>query len=105
MTSLTRVQSQASTPAPSAHSSRDDIDDSGSEFAAGDHPDGQGHHDSMNGDGVVENETLANVKRKRGGQKGKRKLRDMHLALDGPALIAFGESTICLRDRAQLTMK
>ena len=32
--------------------------------------------------------------RKRGGQRGKRKLKDMHLALDGSALLTLGMSSL-----------
>ena len=42
--------------------------------------------------GTVESTTSPGP-RKRGGQRGKRKLRDMYLALDGSALLALGESS------------
>lgn len=41
----------------------------------------------------VNDESMVGAKRKRGGQPGKRKLKDMYLALDGSALLALGEST------------
>lgn len=73
-------------------SSRDDIDDSGSEFSPGIPAEGQGSTELDKGDEIAGTQSPLDGKRKRGGQKGKRKLRDMYLALDGPALIAFGES-------------
>lgn len=63
-------------------SDEDDGLPAGSEYQASDT--GQGDP-SVNGNSTVE------VKRKRGGQRGKRKLKDMHLALDGSALLALGE--------------
>lgn len=65
--------------------------DSGSEFSP---EDDQEPSEREANDGDVRSETadIGDGRRRRGGQRGKRKLRDMHLALDGPALIALGES-------------
>jgi hypothetical protein len=41
--------------------------------------------------------------RKRGGQRGKRKLRDMYLALDGSALLTLGTLLPALSAGDQLT--
>ena len=52
---------------------------------------------ARNGDGNVndlESELEVEGPRKRGGQRGKRKLKDMHLALDGSALLTLGMSSL-----------
>jgi hypothetical protein len=75
-------------------------DDPGSEYSAA-----QAAADMANGkeklQGEVYNESIDNrdplaetmEPRKRGGQWGKRKLKDMYLALDGSALLTLGTST------------
>jgi hypothetical protein len=45
-----------------------------------------------NGDGDGVESEVETGPRKRGGQRGKRKLKDMYLALDGSALLALGMS-------------
>jgi hypothetical protein len=69
-------------------------DESGSEYgsnqaAGGDNNDRE--EENGNGDGVDESEVEMGP-RKRGGQRGKRKLKDMYLALDGSALLTLGMS-------------
>jgi hypothetical protein len=76
-------------------------EDSGSEYGSK-HPTNEKGNDENNvnddeeEDGELEQEqevasTLG--PRRRGGQRGKRKLKDMHLALDGSALLTLGESS------------
>jgi hypothetical protein len=71
-------------------------DESGSEYgsnqaAGGDNNDRE--EENGNGDGVDESEVEMGP-RKRGGQRGKRKLKDMYLALDGSALLTLGLSSV-----------
>jgi len=73
-------------------------DESGSEYgsnqAAGVGDNGQ-EKGSANGDGNdPESEVEMFGPRKRGGQRGKRKLKDMYLALDGSALLTLGLSSL-----------
>ena len=73
-------------------------DESGSEYgsnqAAGFGDNGK-EKGSANGDGdISESEAEMNGPRKRGGQRGKRKLKDMYLALDGSALLTLGMSSL-----------
>jgi hypothetical protein len=71
-------------------------DESGSEYgsnqaAGGDNNDRE--EENGNGDGVDVSEVEMGP-RKRGGQRGKRKLKDMYLALDGSALLTLGLSSL-----------
>jgi len=73
-------------------------EESGSEYGSnqadgfGDNGRGKG---SSNGDGNnPESELEMEGPRKRGGQRGKRKLKDMYLALDGSALLTLGMSSL-----------
>jgi hypothetical protein len=47
-----------------------------------------------NGDGDGVESEVEMGPRKRGGQRGKRKLKDMYLALDGSALLTLGTSSL-----------
>jgi len=49
---------------------------------------------SVNGDGDGVESEVDMGPRKRGGQRGKRKLKDMYLALDGSALLTLGMSSL-----------
>ena len=74
--------------------SRED-EDSGSEYgteqAAMDNDNDKEEGDFDGSDGGNRNGvTPDNPPRKRGGQRGKRKLKDMYLALDGSALLTLG---------------
>ena len=74
--------------------SRED-EDSGSEYgteqAAMDDDNDKEEGDVYKSEDGNANESAPNdTPRKRGGQRGKRKLRDMYLALDGSALLTLG---------------
>lgn len=80
-----------------------DLVDSGSEYAPDDTISRSPNHgvtESQNG--LPEAPEARDGRRKRGGQRGKRKLKDMYLALDGSALIAFGMTPLTLSYDCQL---
>jgi hypothetical protein len=67
------------------------MDDSGSEYNHTDPPGDPEGSPSDNEDGDSQDETgVIGGPRKRGGQPGKRKVKDMYLSMDGSGLLAFG---------------
>jgi len=75
-------------------------EESGSEYgsertSAADNNDKEGVFRNRDGVGDdLKSELGVEGPRKRGGQRGKRKLKDMHLALDGSALLTLGMSSL-----------
>jgi hypothetical protein len=72
-------------------------EESGSEYGSNQVA-GGGNNDQEeeNGNGVDAESEVEMGPRKRGGQRGKRKLKDMYLALDGSALLTLGMSPLRL---------
>jgi hypothetical protein len=69
-------------------------DESGSEYGSNQVAGGSNNdREERNGNGAGDDESEVEMgPRKRGGQRGKRKLKDMYLALDGSALLTLGMS-------------
>jgi len=96
--SHTRSISRTNTPMRDIERVQDE--ESGSEYgsertSAAINNDKEGVGRNGDGDGRdLESELGVEGLRKRGGQRGKRKLKDMHLALDGSALLTLGMSSL-----------
>lgn len=91
----TRSMSRTTTPRREIEAIPDE--ESGSEYGSN-QPAGAANNDKegvdRNGDGDAESVVEMDGSRKRGGQRGKRKLKDMYLALDGSALLTLGMSSL-----------
>jgi hypothetical protein len=80
------------------------MDDSASEYDETDPPGDPESFPSDDEGGVSQDETgVIEGPRKRGGQPGKRKVKDMYLSIDGSGLLAFGSFLMLLGCRTRLT--